>query len=68
MMRKGVSFLLDEQGDRVAVQIDLREHGELWEDFYDSMLARERSEEPLESLEQVRERLTVSGKLPIGGS
>ncbi len=31
----GIQFLTDEKGRKVAVQIDLRKHGALWEDFYD---------------------------------
>ena len=34
------------EGKKVAVQIDLAEWGELWEDIYDSMLLNERQGEP----------------------
>jgi hypothetical protein len=33
----GIQFLTDKKGRKVAVQIDLRKHGALWEDFYDGM-------------------------------
>ena len=62
-MVSGIRFVVDEHGDKTAVQIDLKEHGDLWEDFYDALLAQERANEPRESLEEVRLRLTEQGKL-----
>ena len=59
----GIRFVVDEHGDKTAVQIDLKEHGDLWEDFYDALLAQARAGEPRESLEEVRRRLTEQGKL-----
>jgi hypothetical protein len=43
--------------------IDLQKHGELWEDFYDSLVARQRAKEPRESLAAVEKRLRKRGKL-----
>ncbi len=57
---KGIQFLVSDTGEKTAV---LNEHGSLWEDFYDALLARSRSDEPRESLESVRERLRQQGKL-----
>lgn len=54
---KGVQFLVDDDGERKAVVIDLSLHGELWEDFFDAALARERRDEPRESLEDVRRKV-----------
>ena len=54
---KGIEYLVDDSGNRKAVLIDLMEHGELWEDFYDSLLAQERADEPRESLEEVKQKL-----------
>ena len=54
---KGIQFVSDHNGQKVAVQIDLRKYGELWEDFYDSLLAQVRKDEPRESLEDVKQRL-----------
>jgi len=54
---RGVQFVVDENGEKKAVLIDLRQHKQLWEDFYDTMLAREREAEPRESLEDVRQQL-----------
>jgi hypothetical protein len=54
---KGIEFVVDETGDRKAVMIDLAEHGELWEDFYDTLLAKEREQEPRETLAEVKKKL-----------
>jgi len=62
-MFSGIQFVVDEHGDKTAVQINLKEHGELWEDFYDALLAQARANEPRESLEEVRRRLKEQGKL-----
>ena len=56
-MMKGVQFLVNADGTKTAVQIDLRRHGELWEDFYDRTVAEARRDEPRESLESVKQRL-----------
>ena len=47
---RGVHFVTDADGKKVAVQIDLEQWGELWEDVYDSMLAQERKGEPARPL------------------
>lgn len=39
MAMKGVHFITDESGNRKSVVLDLDEWGEVWEDFYDGMLA-----------------------------
>jgi hypothetical protein len=43
MAVKGVQFVTDSEGHKVAVQLDLKEWGELWEDIYDNMIADERA-------------------------
>ncbi len=57
---KGIDFLVDEAGDRKAVVIDLAEYGEVWEDFYDTLLAQEREHEPREALAEVKKKLGLS--------
>ena len=59
---KGVQFVVDEKGQKTGVVIDLKEYAELWEDFYDTALARSRSHEPRETLESVGRRLRRNGK------
>jgi len=39
---EGIHFLTDDQNNRIAVQIDLRKYGALWEDFYDVLVAEQR--------------------------
>ncbi len=59
---KGVQFLVDENGAKTAVFIDLKKYSELWEDFYDLALARKREGEPREPLESVKKRLVRRAK------
>ena len=54
---KGIQYVVDESGEKTAVLIDLKEHGTLWEDLYDALLAEQRRDEPRASLEEVKERL-----------
>ena len=58
---KGIEYVIDEQGERRAVVIDLGVHGELWEDFYDLVIAREREADPRESLDEVKAKLNPPG-------
>jgi hypothetical protein len=60
---KGIQFIIDDKGKRTSVLIDLKQHGELWEDFYDTLVAKVRANEPRESLEFVKKRLHQQGKL-----
>ncbi|HEX5708526.1 MAG TPA: hypothetical protein VFX96_14580 [Pyrinomonadaceae bacterium] len=60
---KGIQFVTDEAGRKTAVLIDLKKYGELWEDIYDSIVARQRADEPRETLESVKQRLRKQGKL-----
>ena len=59
----GIDYVVDEQGRQKAVVIDLAQHGDLWEDFYDALLVEQRKDEPRESLEEVEARLRELGKL-----
>jgi hypothetical protein len=47
--------MVDERGQKTAAVIDLRKHAQLWEDFYDMLLAQSRIREPRESLASVRQ-------------
>lgn len=60
---EGIQFLTNDKGERIAVQIDLRKYGDLWEDVYDSLTARKRAKEPRESLDSVKRRLVKQRKL-----
>jgi len=56
---QGINFIVDNNNQKVAVVIDLAQHAEVWEDFYDVLLAQERKNEPRESLEFVEKLLLV---------
>jgi hypothetical protein len=58
---KGIQFLTNDEGEKTAVLIDLKKHGELWENFYDSLVAHARAEEPRESLDTVKKYLQTIG-------
>jgi hypothetical protein len=34
---KGIRYVVDDKGQKSAVLIDLKQHGELWEELYDGM-------------------------------
>jgi hypothetical protein len=59
----GIQYLTDEKGRKVAVQIDLKKHRELWEDFEDVLVSRSRRHEKRIPLEKVKAGLIKSGKL-----
>ena len=61
MTVKGVQFVTDTEGRRVAVLLDLKEWGELWEDLYDNMLADERAGEDSVTLDDFEAELRGEG-------
>jgi hypothetical protein len=54
---KGVSYLVNESGQKTAVILDFRKHRQLWEDIQDRLLIESRRREPRSTLEQVKKRL-----------
>ena len=55
--------MTDDKGRKVAVQIDLKKHRELWEDIEDVLVSRSRRHEKRIPLEKVKAGLIDSGKL-----
>ncbi len=51
---RGIQFVVDDSGKRKAVLIDLTEWGELWEDFYDVMVAQSRRDEATVPWDQLK--------------
>ena len=51
---EGVQYLVNEQGEKISVLIDLAEWGDLWEDFHDSMVSRSRQDEPEVSWDELK--------------
>ena len=62
-MMEGIRFVINGRGEKTAVQIDLKKHGDLWEDIYDTLVAQDRAEEPRETLDEVKKRLIEQGNL-----
>ncbi|MEO1099720.1 MAG: hypothetical protein AAFX57_18495 [Bacteroidota bacterium] len=60
---KGIHYVTDDHNRKVAVQIDLKKHGPLWEDFYDSLMAELRKDEEKSPLDEVIKDLKLSGNL-----
>lgn len=63
----GITFLVNERGSKTAAVIDLRQHGRVWEDFYNTLVAQSRRAEPRETLAAVRARLRAGAKIPTNG-
>jgi len=59
----GIHYLTDECGRKIAVQIDLRKHKLLWEDFQDALVARSRRKEKNIPLDKIKASLVKSGRL-----
>ena len=55
---RGIEYVVDENGKKKAVLIDLALHEDLWEDFADQLTARDREQEPRETLDEVIRHLT----------
>jgi len=64
---RGIQYVVDDDGQKTAVVIDLEQYGELWEDFYDAFTAVRRRHEPRESLTQVKRRLQRLRKIKRNG-
>jgi hypothetical protein len=62
-MLQGIQFVTNAAGEKTAVLIDLKQYGDLWEDFHDVLIARQRADEPRESLDSVRQALEQQEKL-----
>lgn len=54
---KGLNYITDENGKRIAVQIDLKKYGKLWEDFYDAIIVEQRKHEPRIPWEKAKKML-----------
>jgi len=59
----GIQNVTDEEGRKIAVQIDLREHAELWEEFEDVLISQSRRNEESIPIEQAEAKLIQRGKL-----
>ena len=57
MTLKGIQFVSDGEGKRTAVLINLKRCGTVWEDFYDTLIADARKDEPRVAWGDVKKRL-----------
>lgn len=55
---KGIQYVTDSTGKRVAVLISLEEWGEMWEDFYDILVSESRRDEATVSWETLKAEMT----------
>ncbi len=60
---EGILYVVDEQNNKIFVQIDLGIYGEIWEDFYDIIVAMSRQNDESVPYDQVKEELKLYGKL-----
>ena len=59
---KGIDFLVDEEGKRKAVVIDLQEWGEVWEDMQDILVSISRMTEERVSWAELKEEMDRNGE------
>jgi hypothetical protein len=59
---KGIQFLIDDSGEKTAVVIDLKQWGELWEDFYDVMVSRSRQDETEVSWDELKAEIELEDR------
>lgn len=57
---KGVQFVINEEGEKTSVLIDLAEWGDLWEDFYDVMISRSRQDETEVSWDELKAEIELN--------
>ena len=60
---KGIHFVTNQKNERIAVQIDLDKYSEIWEDFYDVLIAESRKDDETISLDDLKDELKNEGKL-----
>ena len=57
---KGVQFVINEEGKKTSVLIDLAEWGDLWEDFYDVMISHSRQDEAEVSWDELKAEIELN--------
>jgi len=59
----GIQFVTDEKGRKVAVQIDLKKHGAVLEEFWDGLISESRRKERGIPFEKTKADLVKRGRL-----
>ena len=62
MNMPGIEFLIDRNGRKKAVLIDLKKHKGLWEDLFDAYIAHQRRGDPRDSLATVKRLVVAKAK------
>ena len=57
---QGIDFVIDEKGIKKAVLIDLEKWGEVWEDFYDILISKQRENEEEIGWEDLKQELDIN--------
>ncbi len=60
---EGILYVTDQNNNRKFVQIDLEKYGEIWEDFYDGLMAEMTKGEESDPLEDIISELETKGSL-----
>ena len=59
----GIRYIIDSEGNKTDVAIDLKEHGQIVEDLLDSLLVKERKNEESMLFEDFIKQLVAEGKV-----
>ncbi|MDR6809439.1 hypothetical protein J2Y45_000192 [Dyadobacter sp. BE34] len=59
----GIRYIIDSEGNKTDVVIDLKEHGQIVEDLLDSLLVKERKNEESMLFEDFIKQLVAGGKV-----
>lgn len=59
---KGITYVADEKGKKIAIQFSLAEHNKIVEDLLDGIIGESRKKNKTHSPDTVRKRLTQDGK------
>ena len=60
---RGIQFVTDEKGRKVAVQIDLKRYGSVLQDFWDGLISESRRKEKGSPPEKIKADLVKHGRL-----
>lgn len=60
---RGIRFVTDERGRKIAVQIDLKRYGQMLEDFWDGLISESRRAEKGIPFEKIKADLVKLGRL-----
>jgi hypothetical protein len=67
MELKGIHYLTDENNQKIAVQIDLKKYGAIWEDFYEGLVAEMRKNEEKIPFQQILDQFRTTAKQSLNG-